>query len=61
MNESTTKALENLRERVMTIKINNEITGFKVISNDKPAAEPHKQSADIVHMHEKVNRPDMSI
>lgn len=45
----------------MPIKIDSQITGFKVVNNNKPApvTEEQKQSADIVHMHEKVNRPEM--
>lgn len=47
----------------MAIKIDKEIVGYKVLGDEPeaqqaqvPAEEP---SADIVHMHEKVDRPEM--
>ncbi|MFT4997800.1 MAG: hypothetical protein ACI8RO_001149 [Flavobacteriales bacterium] len=44
----------------MAIKIDSEITGYKVVNKDEPAPVlEEKKTADIVHMHEKVDRPEM--
>lgn len=47
----------------MAIKIDKEIVGYKVLSTEEEAtaeqAAAEEQTADIVHMHEKVDRPEM--
>jgi len=51
----------------MTIKIDKKIRGYEVVSDDaKKAAEKGKpegaaKRADVIHMHEKVERPDTLI
>lgn len=52
----------------MTIEIKNKITGYEVVSNDENVAETgnvapekatDKKGAEIIQMHEKLERPDM--
>ncbi|MEH6607507.1 MAG: NrdJb [Pseudomonadales bacterium] len=44
----------------MAIKIDKEIVGYKVITEETEVETPAVvKGADIVHMHEKVSRPDM--
>ncbi len=46
----------------MTIKITKKITAYSVAKNKEEAAEPReerKEKSNVVHMHEKVERPDM--
>jgi hypothetical protein len=56
----------------MTVEIKNKIIGYEVISNDSVIAEEEKQektedtvsekgkeTAEIIQMHEKLERPDM--
>src|SRR5438132_577991 len=40
----------------MTIKINDKITSYEVVKNDEPVARPE---SNVVHMHEKLERPDL--
>ena len=39
----------------MTIKINDKITGYEVVKNE----EPKRAESNVVHMHEKLERPEM--
>jgi len=41
----------------MTIKINEKITGYEVVKPE--AAEPKRPDSNVVHMHEKLERPEM--
>ncbi len=48
----------------MTIEIKDKIIGYEVVSNDTAAVEaeskaPEKETAEIIHMHEKLERPEM--
>jgi hypothetical protein len=44
----------------MTIKIDNEIVGYKVVDQEAEEAAKQQQptEAEIIHMHEKVSRPE---
>jgi len=42
----------------MAIKIEERITGYEVVKNDEPAAEPKRETSNVVHMHEKLERPE---
>jgi hypothetical protein len=42
----------------MAIKIEGRITGYEVVRNDEPAAEPKREASNVVHMHEKLERPE---
>tara|TARA_B110000444_G_scaffold257317_2_gene295476 strand:- start:2075 stop:2776 length:702 start_codon:yes stop_codon:yes gene_type:complete len=48
----------------MSVKIDKEIVGYQVLNNQEPALEqaivqPQDAKDNIVHMHEKVDRPEM--
>ena len=45
----------------MVIKIEDKIVNYEVVKEDEPAreAEPAPAPSNIIHMHEKVERPDM--
>ena len=51
----------------MAIEIKNKIVGYELVSNAAPASEekkietkaPEKESAEIIQMHEKLERPEM--
>ena len=48
----------------MTIEIKSKITGYEVVNNDAETAEAEnkpaeQESAEIIQMHEKLERPDM--
>ncbi|MDX9739971.1 MAG: NrdJb [Gammaproteobacteria bacterium] len=44
----------------MTIKIDNKIVSYEVVKDDAAAREPAAEApSNIIHMHEKVERPEM--
>ena len=43
----------------MTIKLEEKITGYEVVSKDEPVATEEKDESNIIQMHEKVARPEM--
>ena len=44
----------------MAIKIDKKITDYQVLSSStESTGEKHQQTAEIIHMHEKVERPEM--
>jgi len=43
----------------MTIKLEQKITGYEVVSKDEPVAVEEKEENNIIQMHEKVARPEM--
>ena len=44
----------------MTIRINQKIVEFGIESREEaPAAPPPRPKADVIHMHEKIERPEM--
>lgn len=46
----------------MTIKIDQKIKGYTVVSDkDKPAVQPEPQVAQVLQMHEKIERPEVLI
>lgn len=42
----------------MSIKIDKKIVGYGVIKDVEPEAKPERAKAEVIHMHEKVERPD---
>ncbi|MGD9729354.1 MAG: NrdJb [Gammaproteobacteria bacterium] len=43
----------------MAIKIDNKIVGYEVARDEADAAESAQPASNIIHMHEKLERPDM--
>lgn len=43
----------------MTVKIDKKIVAYEVVSKDAGSDEKEKRSAEIIQMHERIERPDM--
>jgi len=42
----------------VSIKINGKITGYQVVKEEEPVAAEEQVGGNVVHMHEKLERPD---
>lgn len=42
----------------MTVKIDGKITGYQVVKEDEPAVDENELVNNVVHMHEKLERPE---